>query len=61
MPIIRVAMLEGRSREQKARLAKSITDAFVEIAKAPPEQVMVVFSEHTKENWAIGGKLLSES
>ena len=60
MPVIHVAMLEGRSREQKARLAQSITQSFVEIAKAPPDQVMVVFSEHPKENWAIGGKLLSE-
>jgi len=50
MPVIHVAMLEGRSKEQKSRLAKSITQAFVEIAKAPPEQVMVVFADYPKEN-----------
>ena len=59
MPMIHVAMLEGRSRDQKARLAQSITQAFVEVAKTPPEAVTVVFSDHPKENWAIGGKLLS--
>jgi len=61
MPVIYVNMLEGRSRDQKVRLARSITQAFVEIAKAPPEQVTVVFSDYPKENWAVGGKLLSES
>ena len=61
MPVIHVAMLEGRSRDQKARLAKSITRAFVEIAKAPAEQVTVIFTEHAKESWAIGGKLLSDT
>lgn len=60
MPVIHVAMLEGRSREQKARLAQSITQAFVEIAKTPAEAVTVVFSDHAKEDWAIGGKLLSD-
>jgi len=60
MPMIHVAMLEGRSRDQKARLAKSITQVVAEIAKTPPETVTVVFSDHAKENWAIGGELLSE-
>ena len=60
MPVIHVAMLEGRSRDQKARLAHSITQAFVEIAKAPAEQVTVIFTDHAKENWAVGGKLLNE-
>ena len=60
MPVIHVAMLKGRSRDQKARLAKSITQAFVDIAKTTPEAVTVVFSDHAKDNWAIGGKLLSE-
>ena len=60
MPVIHVAMLAGRSKEQKAKLAHAMTQAFVEIAKAPADQVTVVFTEHAKESWAIGGKLLSE-
>ena len=60
MPVIHIAMLEGRSKEQKSRLAKSITQAFVEIAKTPPDAVTIVFSNHSKDDWAVGGKLLSE-
>ena len=61
MPVIHVAMLQGRSKEQKTKLAQAMTQAFVEIAKAPAEQVTVIFTEHAKENWASGGKLLSKS
>ena len=60
MPVIHVAMLQGRSKDQKAKLAKAMTQAFVEIAKAPAEQVTVVITEYAKENWAVGGKLLSD-
>ena len=60
MPVIHVAMLQGRSKDQKAKLAQAMTQAFVEIAKAPAEQVTVVITEHTKENWAVGGKLFSD-
>ena len=35
MPIVRVEMWPGRTHEQKQDLAKAITDAVVEIGKAP--------------------------
>ena len=35
MPVIHVAMLQGRSKDQKAKLAQAMTQVFVEIAKAP--------------------------
>lgn len=57
MPIVRVEMWPGRTKEQKAELAKAITDAIVKIVKAPPEATTIVFEDVAKENWAIGGKL----
>ena len=60
MPFITIRMYAGRTKEQKAELAKAITDAVVRIAKAPPEQTWIVFEEFSKENWAIGGVLSSE-
>jgi 4-oxalocrotonate tautomerase len=60
MPVITVEMWEGRTREQKAQLAKAFTDAFVEIAKATPEHVHVVFHDVAKSDWAIAGKLSDE-
>ena len=61
MPIVRVEMWPGRTRAQKAELARAITEAMVKIAKTTPEATTVVFKDIAKENWAIGGKLASDS
>lgn len=60
MPIVRVEMWPGRTTEQKAQLAKAITDAMTEIAGAPPEATTVVFTDILKENWAQAGILASQ-
>lgn len=60
MPLVRIEMWPGRTKEQKAELARAITEAVVRIAKAPAEQTWVVFQEIPKENWAIGGILASD-
>ena len=60
MPIIRVEMWPGRTHEQKAALAKAITDAVVTIARTTPDATIVVFEEVDKENWAQAGKLSSD-
>ena len=60
MPIVRVEMWPGRTHQQKAELAKAITDAIVDIGKTTPEATIVVFEDVPKENWAQGGKLASD-
>ena len=60
MPIIRVEMWTGRTHEQKAALARAITEAVVNIAHTSPEATIVVFEDVPKENWAQGGKLASD-
>ncbi len=60
MPYVRVEMLEGRSEEQKAKLAQVITNALVEHASAKPDSVFVVFEDVKKSNWANGGTLVSQ-
>ncbi len=60
MPIVTITWWQGRTKEQKAKLAKKITEAMTEVVGAPPEVVHVVFEDVSKENWAIGGKLSSE-
>lgn len=60
MPIVRVEMWSGRTTAQKAELARAITEAVVNIAKAPPEATIVIFEDIAKENWAEGGVLASE-
>lgn len=61
MPIIRVEMWPGRTHAQKAELARRITDAMVTVAHTSREATIVVFEEVSKEDWAIGGVLASDS
>jgi 4-oxalocrotonate tautomerase len=60
MPVIEIKMWEGRTREQKAELAKRITDAMLEVAKTTPDHVHIVFSDYPKSDWAVAGKLSDE-
>ena len=55
MPVVRVSFYEGRSDEQKREIAEIITDALVRGAGSNRKAVNVLFDEHTKNNWVIGG------
>ncbi len=61
MPIIRVEMWPGRTKAQKAELARVITEAVVTIAHTTPESTIVIFQDVAKDNWAVGGVLASQS
>jgi len=60
MPILRVSLWTGRTKEEKAKLAKALTSAMVKTVGIPAEAVTVQFEELPKENWATGGRLHSE-
>ena len=60
MPFITVKMLEGRTGEQKKELVKAITNAVVDICKAPADGTFVVIEEVSRAHWAKAGVLLSE-
>lgn len=57
MPIVRIAMLPGRSLAQKRELVRVITDAVCNIAHTRPEDTVVLFDEYSVEDWASDGKL----
>lgn len=60
MTIIRIEMLEGRTIEQKRACAEAVTKALVETCGANPQAVDVVFTDVARNDWAIGGRLLSD-
>ena len=60
MPLVKVEMMPGRTRDQKKRLAKAIAETVAEIAITKPEEVFVVFDERPAENWAQGGVLAGD-
>ena len=60
MPTIIISMIEGRSKEQKAQIVKEITDTMVRVAHTVPENVRIIITDHSKDNLAQSGKLLSD-
>ena len=60
MPVLRVSMWSGRTKEKKSEIAKALTDTMVKVAEVPPQAVTILFEELPKENWATDGKLHTE-
>ncbi len=60
MPLVQITMLQGRTADQKRKIAKRITDAMVEEAGARREGIVVTFIEVSKESYASGGELMAD-
>ena len=60
MPLIQVTMLQGRTADQKRKIAQRITDAMVEEAGAGRDAIVVTFVELSKESYASGGVLMAD-
>ncbi len=60
MPLIRVEMLPGRSREQKRELAQVFTQEMARICKVSAEAITIVIEEISPDHWATGGRLQSD-
>ena len=59
MPIIRVEMLEGRSVEKKAELVAALSRELQRVCGGSLDAIYVVIDEVKKDNWGVGGQLLS--
>ena len=60
MPTLRVEFFEGRSAEQKAALARELTEACVRVLGGSPDAVDVIFYDIKRSDWATAGTLWSE-
>lgn len=60
MPYVNVKTAGSLSMEQKRELAERISSALMDVAGKKPESTYIVFEEIERENWAVGGRLLSE-
>jgi 4-oxalocrotonate tautomerase len=58
MPLVQITLLEGRTADQKRKIAKRITDVLVEEAGTRREAVVIAFHEVSKESYASGGELI---
>lgn len=57
MPFIHIHWYEGRSDEQKAEIARRITEAMVEVGKTSADHVWIRFEDSSKSDWAMSGEL----
>jgi len=60
MPIIQ---FDGpkMTKEEKAQLAAKLTQAAIEVFPAiPPEAYVMVIRENSRDNFAVGGKLVAD-
>ena len=60
MPIIRVEMFPDRSVDQKRNLAQELTDGFVRACGGPGDRLHVIITEIDREDWSVGGELMSD-
>jgi 4-oxalocrotonate tautomerase len=54
-------MWSGRTEEEKRKLAEGITKVFKDAAGVPPKVLHIIFQDIEKNDWAIAGKLCSDS
>ncbi|MEX0899498.1 MAG: 4-oxalocrotonate tautomerase family protein [Gammaproteobacteria bacterium] len=60
MPYVNVQLLNGATREQKASLVRSITEALVRDLDKKPEHIHIVIQEINEQNWGFMGLLTDE-
>ena len=58
--MFQVYWFEGRTQEQKAQLAKEMTEVVARIGKTAPENTHVIYHDIKRSDWAEGGVMMSE-
>ena len=57
MPIVQVHLIEGRTVEQKRKLVAEMTKAVVDSLDVKAEDVRIILSDMTKQDYSVGGVL----
>ena len=60
MPVIQITLLDGRTTEQKRRIAQRITDVIVEETDAARDGVVITFVDVPRDSYARGGELMRD-
>ncbi len=60
MPYVNIKLAGSVTKEQKSEIAKEITETLMRVANKPASYTYITFEEVEYEDWAIGGKLLSD-
>ncbi len=60
MPIVRIQIAKGRSKERKQRVMKAVTDAIETSLLVPRSTIHVMMQEIPGEDIMVGGEPLSD-
>ena len=55
MPVVQIALYEGRTPDQKEAIAKAVTTAISETAGISDSATTIIFQDVAKHDWAVGG------
>ena len=58
MPIVTIQQVEGRTVEQKRKVAKEVTDAIARNYRIEPDRITITFIDMPEHDIAKAGKLL---
>ncbi|NHI00984.1 2-hydroxymuconate tautomerase [Oceanimonas sp. MB9] len=56
MPILNIALIEGRSNEQKEALISEVTDACVRALDVKPETVRILLQDIATQDFGVAGE-----
>lgn len=57
MPVVRVSWFDGKTAEEKAKVAQEITESIVKNTGTEASYIYVIFEDVKASDWAGGGKL----
>ena len=60
MPVVQIALYEGRTPEQKAKIAEAVTRAISATAGIADSATTIIFQDVKKHDWSNGGVLASK-
>ena len=60
MPIIEMHMVEGRTAEQKSRVAAAVTTAVCNSLECAPETVRILITEHGHDEFYVAGMNMAQ-
>jgi 4-oxalocrotonate tautomerase len=60
MPYVQITWLEGRSVNQKRKIAEGIASVLIEHGKAKPEHIQITFLDLPTTSYALAGTLVAD-
>jgi 4-oxalocrotonate tautomerase len=60
MPYVQITWLEGRSVDQKRKIAQRVASALIEEGKAKSEHIQITFLDLPTTSYAVGDTLVAD-